>query len=334
MFEDLIKTLGSLNGRSVSVNIEADEKGYLDKQCPAEICEFLFKVNDEDWKNIFTDEAVWCPMCRHEAPSRQWFTVEQVEHLRSEALTVLQGEINNALRSGAQKFNQRQPRNSFISMSMEVKGGVKRTYTLPAKAAEVMQLEIQCESCSSRFAVIGSAYFCPACGVNSVVRTFDDSLRKIRAKKDSEDVVRSALTDALGRDEAELTCRSLRETCLTDGVTAFQKYCEGLYEGYGKPPFNAFQRIEDASSLWRVALGDGYEKWLSSSELDELKIQYQKRHLLAHQDGIVDERYVKSSGDVSYRVGQRLVVATGDVDALLMLLGKLGQGLKVACGRA
>lgn len=334
MFEDLIKTLGNLNGRSVSVNIEADEKGYLDKQCPAENCEFLFKVNDEDCKNIFTDEAVWCPMCRHEAPSKEWFTVEQVEHLKSEALTVVKGEIYNALRSGAQKFNQRQPRNSFISMSMEVKGGVKRTYTLPAKAAEVMQLEIQCESCSSRFAVIGSAYFCPACGVNSVVRTFDDSLRKIRAKKDSEDVVRSALTEALGRDEAELTCRSLRETCLTDGVTAFQKYCEGLYESDGKSPFNAFQRIEDGSNLWRVALGDGYEKWLSSSELNELKIQYQKRHLLAHQEGIVDERYVKSSGDVSYKVGQRLVVATGDVEALLMLLGKLGQGLKVACGRA
>lgn len=334
MFEDLIKTLGNLNGRSVSVNIEADEKGYLDKQCPAENCEFLFKVNDEDWKNIFTDEAVWCPMCRHEAPSKQWFTVAQVEHLNSEALTVVKGEINNALRSGAQKFNQRQPRNSFISMSMEVKGGVKRTYTLPAKAAEVMQLEIQCESCLSRFAVIGSAYFCPACGVNSVVRTFDDSLRKIRAKKDSEDVVRSALTEALGRDEAELTCRSLRETCITDGVTAFQKYCEGLYEGYSKPPFNAFQRIEEGSNLWKVALGDGYEKWLSSSELNELKIQYQKRHLLAHQEGIVDERYVKNSGDVSYKVGQRLVVATGDVEALLMLLGKLGQGLKVACGRA
>lgn len=334
MFEDLIKTLGNLDGQSVSVIIEADEKGCLDKQCPAENCEFLFKVNEEDWKNIFTDEAVWCPMCRHEAPSKSWFTVEQVEHLRSEALTVVKGEINKALRSGAQKFNRRQPRNGFISMSMEVKGGVQRTYTLPAKAVEAMRLEIQCESCSSRFAVIGSAYFCPACGVNSVVRTFDDSLRKIRAKKDSEDIVRSALTESLGRDVAELTSRSLRETCLTDGVTAFQKYCEGLYSDYGKPPFNAFQRIADGSDLWRDVLGNGYERWLSSSELNELKIQYQKRHLLAHQEGIVDERYIKNSGDASYKVGQRLVVSTADVGSLLKLLEKLGQGLKVACERA
>ena len=81
MFEDLIKTLEGLNGRSVSVRIDADEKGYIDKQCPAEQCEFLFKVNKEDWSNIFKDETVWCPMCRHEAPADQWFTVEHfVEH--------------------------------------------------------------------------------------------------------------------------------------------------------------------------------------------------------------------------------------------------------------
>lgn len=155
MFEDLIKSLQSMNGRSVSVRIDADEKGYIDKQCPSEQCEFLFKVNEEDWSNIFWDEAVWCPMCRHEAPADQWFTVEQVEHTKSEALTVVGGVINNALRSGAQKFNRSQPRNSFISMSMKVSGGTQRTYTLPAKAADVMQLEIQCENCSAHFAVIG-----------------------------------------------------------------------------------------------------------------------------------------------------------------------------------
>ncbi|HNP96607.1 MAG TPA: hypothetical protein PKJ63_13295 [Cyclobacteriaceae bacterium] len=125
MFEDLIKQLQGLNGRSISNPIEADEKGYIDKQCPSEQCEFLFKVNEEDWSNLFKDGAIWCPMCRHEAPADQWFTVEQVEHAKSEALTVVKGEVNKALRSGAQKFNRSQPCNSFISMSMEVKGGTQ-----------------------------------------------------------------------------------------------------------------------------------------------------------------------------------------------------------------
>jgi hypothetical protein len=334
MFKELMKTLKGLEGRSVSIPIEADTKGYIDKQCPAEDCEFLFKINEEDGKNIFRDVAVWCPMCRHEAPADQWYTIAQVKHSRDEALTVVKGEINQAMRTDARNFNRRQPRKGFLSMSMDVKGGTNRTYILPVRAAETMQLEIQCDNCSARFAVIGSAYFCPACGFNSVIRTFNDSLRKIKAKKNGEDAVRASLIQAVGQDDAELTCRSLRETCLTDGVTAFQKYCEGLFEPYGTVPMNAFQRIDDGSDLWRNTVGVGYDEWLLPREIDALKILYQKRHLFAHQEGIVDDRYVQRSGDTTYKPGQRIVVSRGDIEALLELLEKLGRGLGDKCGRA
>jgi len=193
MFEDLIKEMERLNNQKVSIPIEADSKGYIDKQCPSEDCEFLFKVNEDDWKNIFRDEAVWCPLCVHNAPADQWFTIEQVEHAKAEALAVVKGKIHNALRSSAQKFNRKQPKGGFISVSMKVEGGPKRTYTIPAAAAEAMQLEIECEACKSRFAVIGSAYFCPACGHNSVARTFSDSLRKIKAKKDNVGLIKTTL---------------------------------------------------------------------------------------------------------------------------------------------
>lgn len=334
MFEDLIKEMERMNGQSVSVPIESDEKGYLDKQCPSEDCEFIFKVSSEDWSNIFKDEAVWCPLCRHEAPADQWFTKEQVEHAKAEALAIVKGKINNALRSGAQKFNRSQPKNSFISMSMKVSGGTRRTQTIPAKAAELMQLEIQCESCTSRFAVIGSAYFCPACGYNSVTRTFSDSLRKIRAKKECIEVVRKALNESAGKDEAELTCRSIIETCISDGVVAFQKYCEGMYEPYGNAPFNAFQRIEQASDLWKTAIQKGFDAWLSGEEINTLKTLYQKRHLLAHNEGIVDSKYILKSGDTSYKEGQRIVISGRDIEFLVTILDKLGKAIEAECSNA
>jgi RNA polymerase subunit RPABC4/transcription elongation factor Spt4 len=330
MFENTLKQLQRMATMSVSVEIETDAKGYLDKQCPAASCEFIFKVNSEDWKNIVRDEAVWCPMCGHEAPAKHWYTIAQVEHAKAEALNVVAGQLNQALRADADQFNRRQPRGGLISMSMTANGGSHRTYTLPAKAAEAMQLEIGCEHCACRFAVIGSAYFCPSCGVNSVTRTYGDSLRKIRAKLDNEDIVRQALVATIGRDDAELTCRSMRETCLSDGVTAFQRYCEGLYEPYGKPPFNVFQRIDDGSALWRAAIGVGYDCWLTAAELDELKILYQKRHLLAHCEGIVDQKYVDKSGDKTYKPGQRLVIAEADIANMLGLLEKLGTQLRDA----
>jgi hypothetical protein len=160
MFEDVLKKLNSL--KTVSIPLEADEKGYIDKQCPSEDCEFLFKVHSDDWTNIFKNEAVWCPMCRHEAPAQQWFSIAQVEHAKAQALKLLEGEIHNALMTDAEKFNRRQSKNGFFTMSMKVDGGRVQTSVIPAKAAEEMQLEIQCEVCDSRYAVIGNAFFLPS----------------------------------------------------------------------------------------------------------------------------------------------------------------------------
>ena len=56
MFNDLIKTLDNLN--SISVPIEADEKGYIDRQCPSEECEFIFKVIDEETLSIFVPMTI------------------------------------------------------------------------------------------------------------------------------------------------------------------------------------------------------------------------------------------------------------------------------------
>ncbi|MDO1885653.1 hypothetical protein Q2384_25105, partial [Escherichia coli] len=76
----------------------------------------------------FKDEAVWCPLCRHQAPADQWFTKAQVEHCLGEAKRVLENTNHNALVSGAEKFNRKQSKYKFLSVSMKVSGGKKSTY--------------------------------------------------------------------------------------------------------------------------------------------------------------------------------------------------------------
>jgi hypothetical protein len=238
------------------------------------------------------------------------------------------------MRADARAFNGRQPRNSLISMSMKVGGAPHFTpHKVPAAASAAMELEIACEKCSCRFAVIGSAYFCPACGHSSVDRMFDDSLRKIRAKKDNVEVVRQAIAAVGGRDEAELMCRSLIESCLQDGVTAFQRCCEGLYASTvpaTPAPMNAFQRLAQGSELWQARVSVAYVDILGSSDLERLRRLFQKRHLLAHSDGIVDQRYINESGDSTYKVGQRITVSTSEVDGIVIGIGKLVAGLRNA----
>ncbi|MBE0068267.1 MULTISPECIES: integrase core domain-containing protein [Clostridia] len=46
----------------IPVEFTSDEKGYYDRQCPNEKCEYVFKIYMEDWKEKVSDEQVFCPM--------------------------------------------------------------------------------------------------------------------------------------------------------------------------------------------------------------------------------------------------------------------------------
>ena len=326
MFESLLREIKRLDRSEVSVPIETDKDGYIDKECPSGSCMFKFKVHKDDWANIFRDEAVYCPLCRHEAPADSWWTTEQIEHAKRQALKHVKGRIGQAMETDARAFNRKQPRNSFIKMSMKVSGISRSTVILPARATELMELKITCEECGARFSVVGSAYFCPSCGHNSVERTFDDSIKKILSKVENADIIRKAFADIGKKDGAEVTIRSLTESALSDGVTAYQRLAEELYAmipAVPKAPFNVFQSLDDGSALWKQACGKGYEDWLDGTEIRDLKILFQKRHILVHNEGIVDDKYIKRSGDSTYQVGQRIVVAASDIRRLVDLIGKL-----------
>ena len=103
-------------------------------------------------------------------------------------------------------------------------------------------------------------------------------------------MIRDAIVAIGKKDEAELTCRSLIESCLQDGVTAFQRCCEGLYASKSPaaaPPMNAFQRLEQGSDRWKALIGVRYEDILSKDEFATIKTLFQKRHLLAHSDELL-----------------------------------------------
>lgn len=331
MFENLLRELGKIDGTKVSVPIEADEEGYLDKECPADNCKFVFKAYEEDWANLFKDEAVYCPMCGHEAKADSWWTTEQLEHAKKQALKQVESVMGRAMRTDALNFNRRQPRNSFIKMSMSVKGFNYHPMMMPFQAKELFERKIQCDKCNSRYSVIGSAYFCPCCGHNSVEKTFDDSIKKILAKIDNQDIIRKAFHDIGQKDEAEITIKSLIESAISDGVTAFQRLADELYTKVPncKPAsFNAFQRIDDGNRLWKNACGQGYEDWLTLGELSDLKLLFQKRHLLAHKEGMVDDKYIQKSGDTNYRAGQRIIIRDVEIRRLVDMITKLVTGMR------
>lgn len=286
MFDELSHLIRHLDGQKITVpaDIAIDEDGYIDRECPAEDCMFQFKVYDQDWRDIVREEEVFCPFCGHTADAQKWWTTEQVEKLQERAHAQVQDMIGRAMHRDADAFNRRQPKGSFITMKMQVNRGL-REVVLPATATEPMQLKIACEQCACRFAVIGSAYFCPSCGHNSADRVFRQSLRTIRASLDIIPAIRAGISEA---DTAENTVRLLTEAGLQNVVMAFQRFAEALYQHQSNPrPVrrNAFQNLSEGTKLWRDAFGKGYEDYLDATELSELSRLFQQRHLLAHRKG-------------------------------------------------
>lgn len=325
MFDKLIRELENLNNKKISVPINADAEGYIDKECPGEECLFQFKVKEEDWANLFKDEAVHCPMCGHNAPAQSFWTTEQIENAREQGYKYLRGKIDAALKEGANDFNRKQNRNSFISMSVKVTGTNPQHYILPISAKNEFERKLQCDDCKSNYAVIGSAFFCPCCGNNSVEKTFDASLNKVEIKLNNISLIRKAI-ETVSKDEAEITCRSLIETGLNDCVVAFQRFCEATYakeKPTEKLSANVFQRLEDGSKLWKGIFNEGYEDWLTTAEFTRMNTLFQRRHLLSHSEGLVDEKYLKRATDLTYKLGQRIVVRENDVNELLKLIRKI-----------
>lgn len=322
MFERLIRELRNLEGtQSVPVSIPSDADGYSDRECPSTECLSQFKVHEDDWREKVSDDKVFCAFCGHTADSQKWWTQEQIEHAKAVVLNQLQQRINGAMRLDAQHWNQRQSR-GFLSITMNVDARPQQVL-LPAAAAEPMRLKITCPACACRYAVLGAAFFCPACGHNAADIIFDQSLTAIRNALDAVGAVRVAIPD---RDAAETTVRLIVENGLQNAVTTFQRYAEVLYARYPSAPKarrNAFQSLGEGSDLWHLATGRRYSDYLSRNELASLTRLFQQRHLLAHTQGLVDEDYLTRTGDTTYQVGQRIVVRETAVRDCVSLIEKL-----------
>jgi len=326
MFEKMLKHLEELDGKefTFSFPVNKDDKGYYDKECPNSICLKKFKVFAEDWDKLNKNDSIYCPFCRQEKDTDSWWITEQINNAKEQAIEDIKYEIHEAVKQDAEMFNRKQ-QTGFISLQMKV-GDMSKPVHFPLSALESMQQEITCDNCKKRYAVIGASYYCPFCGINAVPVILENSLQKIKAKVKNLDNVYNLLKET-SLDNAEFVKASMLESSFSELVTTFQKLCESIYEKLPNAQLplkrNVFQRIDDGSVLWKNAIGKDYSNWLTSNELNLLKIYFQKRHVLEHNQGVIDTDYLTKTNDTTYLLGQRLIIKSQDVIEFISLIEKL-----------
>ena len=325
VFDDILRGLQRIPERQViKVNVVLDDEGYYDRTCPAPECGNLFKVLFEDWKDKVPDELASCAICGETAEPSDFDSTEQRDYLTEQARAHVAGQLNQVFR----RATPRRVSHGLIEMSLTFRPGA-RPISVPSEAAPAMTQRSVCEVCGCRYASLGAAFFCPACGHNSARATFAGALTTVRATMDLASRVPSLMND---RDAAADVARQMAENSLMRLWSSYQRFAEASYAatpaGAAAPARrNAFQNLDESDRLWLKAIGKTYADLLAATEHRDLVRLIQARHVLAHRDGLVDADYVAKSGDHRYAVGQRLVVTSAEVRLLADLVAKLADRL-------
>jgi len=121
----------------------------------------------------------------------------------------------------------------------------------------------------------------------------------------------------------------LIERSLGENVSLFQKYAKHFFEIKSiKVRSNDFQIIDKSDKLFQDNFNITYNMILTNDEIDLMKLYFQQRHVLEHNDGIVDQEYLDKTNDTTYKLSQRLVIKVKDVILLSDIINKLCNGLK------
>lgn len=312
----------------IPIEIISDEKGYIDRECPHEECEFVFKVHIEDWKSKITEERVHCPRCGHTDLSDQWWTQQQIESMEEIAMSWMKNQIQKSFDKSFKKMSHSS--NKYIKI--KYKPGKKITFeNNPIGQQEKWELEIVCEKCGARTSVIGTAFFCPCCGNNAIDRVFVESMNRIKEQLNSLNEMQEVLEEMFGKDTAKNMIQNMIETSLKEIISAFQKFAmECFKKGCTKKVRpNDFQIVDKGSELFKKNYGVGYDNWLTSEEVDYLRLMFQRRHILEHNNGLVDEKYLKKSNDTIYKIGQRIVCKKEHILRVLDVIVKLSKSISL-----
>jgi hypothetical protein len=304
-------------GNSISIGIQPDEDGLTGRECPNPECEGYFKIELGTGLEG-EDLPCHCPYCGHTAFHDHFWTKEQIEYAKSVAMR----RITDAFQKDLKKLEfDHKPKGSFgIGFSLKVESG----HLPPIRyyREKRLETEVVCSKCTLRYAVYGVFAFCPDCGLHNSLQILSKNLNLIVKMLDM------ALTA-----EADVAAY-LVENALEDCVSAFDGFGREICRIHADQSVDpvktekvSFQNLEGARRSLRrlfsidLAAGLGGDDWIAAVQ------GFQKRHLLAHKMGVVDEEYVRKTADEEAVVGHKVIVGADEVRGLVTILDQLAQSV-------
>jgi hypothetical protein len=214
------------------------------------------------------------------------------------------------------EFNHR-PRGAFgIGISMKVSG--KQTALRHYRESK-LETEVVCDRCTLRYTIYGVFGFCPDCAVHNSRQILNKNLELV------EKLLEVAET------QEPPVAQHLIENALEDCVSAFDGFgretCRVFSSKAVKPEKAAeirFQNIGAARDRVREQFSVDFTATAAPADWTQILRAFQKRHLLAHKMGVVDEDYLSATGDSPSLLGRKVSILAPEVRELSGKLQELG----------
>jgi hypothetical protein len=273
----------------------SDREGMWGRMCPK--CKTYFRTKRPA-------EFLQCPYCAHRAENAAFTTANQLQF------------IDIIRQSFCTAFDDKR------SLTIDLD---QLADTLPENrpswfyAEEKQQNAYDCPACNTRYDILGEYAGCPTCGKRNSLQVFEQHALGIEQQLHKAD---SQLT---ARHEREVEWEKLSR-CISD----FEAMARDIQSQLATLPATpkrkkdvaglSFQNILKANDFLRQWFGFDILFRLPEDDKEFLNRMFNRRHVLTHNGGRVDQEYLDNTRDTTVRLNQKIIVRSKELRRLLPLL--------------
>jgi hypothetical protein len=299
----------------VKVTLPRDAKGLTARECPK--CKKVFKIKTGTGLTG-SNLPCHCAYCGYVAGHDHFYTKGQIEYARSVAMRQFGEILHKELKKLEFDTGPQGPLGIRLSMKLKPHSPEPIRYYYEKK----LETDVVCDRCTLVYAIYGEFAFCPDCGSHNSITILRKNIEFVEKML--------ALAEAQEQDLAE----RLVGDGLENLVSAFDGFGREVCRVAAPKASNSneasdvrFQNLLVAQTRVQKLFGVDLSSFVSPDDWAFLCRCFQKRHVLAHSMGVVDDDYLKATGDRSAIIGRKIVVAPPEVKRFGTLLARLGSTL-------
>ena len=305
-----MKLFASKHHEIINVSMPSDANGFSGRECP--YCEQYFKLNFET--GLEDNVNCICPYCGHQDTHEHFHTEALFEYVESLTNESDPRYVRRHIRCLGRALL---PRRKPPTIVRPRHSGRPSRIRYPSERD--LETDIECTNCSLKYAVYGVYAYCPDCARHNSVQILDNNL-EISVK----------LLELSSSNEATLANTLLRNS-LTDVVASFDGFGREICRANASKSSDMaqaekirFQNLQGAQSNILRFFGIDISAGLTSQEWEMAIRCFQKRHLLEHKSGVVDEEYKSKAKDPQAIVGRKVRLSKDEVRLLIDAIRGLG----------